>query len=73
MERAKHEMPGFRCGQRQADSLLIAQLPHQDNIGVFTQSAAQRIVKTMGIAMHFSLVNQTFITAMDKLNRVFDR
>ena len=72
MQCAKHQVAGFRCGQRQANSLQVTQLAHQYYIRVFTQGRAQGFAKAMGIPVHLPLVDQALLALVNKFDRVFN-
>jgi hypothetical protein len=61
MQGAKHEMPRFRGGQRQADGFQVAQLADEDVVGIFAQRRTQRLVEAMRVAMHFALVDEALL------------
>ncbi|CSC68864.1 Uncharacterised protein [Vibrio cholerae] len=65
-------MTGFCRSKRQANGFLVTQLTDEDHIWVFTQCRAQCIFKTVGITVHFALVDQTLIVAVHKFNRIFN-
>ena len=43
VQRAEHQVAGFRGGQRQADGLQVAHFADQDDVRVFAQRRAQRL------------------------------
>ena len=73
MQRAEHQVAGFRRAHRQAYGLQIAQLADENNVRVFTQRRTQRIVKRQRMRADFTLIDQAFLGLMHELNRVFHR
>jgi len=55
MKCAEHKVAGFRSAQSRADGLHVTHFAHQNDIGVFTKGAAQRIGEGMGVPAHLSL------------------
>ncbi|ENO74969.1 twitching motility protein PilT [Thauera sp. 63] len=72
VQRAEHEVAGFRRGQRQADGLQVAHFAHQDHVRVLAQGGAQRVVEGHGVAVHLALVDQAALGFMHEFDRVLD-
>ena len=72
MQRRKHQVAGFGRGQCQADGFDVSHLTHQDNIRILTQCGSQRLVKAMCIPVEFALINNAFLTPVNKLDGVFN-
>ena len=65
MKCAEHKVAGFRSAQSRADGLHVTHFAHQNDIGVFTKGAAQRIGEGMGVPAHLSLGNQSRRSQLD--------
>ena len=66
-------MAGFGRRQRQAYGFDITHFTHQDDIRIFTQGCPQCLVEAVCIAMDFTLINDAFLAAVNKLDWIFDR
>ncbi len=73
MKRAEHQVPGLGGLDRDADRLEVAQLADQDDVGVFAQRRAQRILERVGVRAHLALVDQAFLVRVHELDRILDR
>ena len=45
---------------------------HQNNVWIFTQRGSKGARKGLGVRVHFSLVDETLLVFVDKLNRIFN-
>ena len=68
VQRAEYQVTRFRGGQRQADGFQVPQLTDQDDVRVFTQRRAQRLVEAVGIAMHLTLVHEALLGFVHKFD-----
>ena len=72
VQRAEHEMAGFRRFDRDRDGLEIAQFADEDDVGIFTQRRPQRVLERVGVRPNFALVDQALLILMHELDRIFD-
>src|SRR5664279_1428925 len=73
MQRAEHQVAGFRGGQRQADRLEIAHFADQDRIRVLAQGRAQGVREAERMRTDLALVDQALLRFVHELDRIFDR
>ena len=71
MQGGQDQVACFGSSQCQTDGGAVAQLAHQQHIGVFTQAGTQARLKVRRVAPHFALVDQALLRCVDELDRVF--
>ena len=69
---AKHQMAGHGRLHSQGNGLEIPHLTNHDDIRILTQSPAQGRGKALGVGADLPVVDDTFLTLMDKLDGIFD-
>ena len=72
MEGPEHEMPGLRGLDRDRDGLEVAQLAHEDDIGVFAERCAKRRFERSRVIADLPLIDETFLIPVHELDRVLD-
>ena len=73
VKRAEHEMSRFRRGDGERDRLQIAHFADHDDIGIFTQRAAQRRAERARVRVHFALRDVATFRLEDVFDRIFQR
>jgi hypothetical protein len=73
VQRAEHEVAGFRGFDCDLDRLEVAHFTDQHDVGVFAQSRAQRPLEALGVAVHFALVDEALFRFVHELDRILDR
>ena len=68
----EHEMTGFGSDDGRPDGVQIADLAHQDHVGILAQRCDQGFVKTRRIGAHLPLIDQRGLGLMDVLDGVLD-
>src|SRR5208282_301841 len=72
VQSAEGEVAGFGDTQRRLDGFQVAHFADQHHVRVFTKSGAQGIGKTLGVRMHFALIDQAVLVHVHELDRVLD-
>jgi len=72
VQRAEHQVPGFRRCHGQADGFQIAHFAHQDGVRVFAQRRTQSGGERERHRTDFALVHQAFLGLVHELDRVLD-
>ena len=67
------EKTGFGGVQRGANGFQVAHFANQDGVRVLAKTGAQGGGEGGSIHFHFALVHESFLVAMQKFNRVFNR
>ena len=73
MQRAEHEVAGFRRGDRQRDGFEVAHFSHHDDVGIFAQCAAQGRAEGFGVGVDFALGHVAALRLDDVFDRIFER
>src|SRR5258707_381924 len=68
----ENQVAGFGGEQRGGNGFEVAHFADQDDVGILTQSGAQRGGKVRGVDFDFALVDEAALVAMQKLDGVFD-
>ncbi len=69
---AEHQVTGFGRGHGKSDGLEVPHLAHQNDVRVFTQGRTQGGAETLGIAVHFPLVDQTALVLVHEFDGILD-
>ena len=69
---AEHEVTGFRCGDGRLESLEVAHLTDQDNIGVLAHHGLECCGEVFGVNGDFALVDDGLFVLMYEFDRVFN-
>ncbi len=73
VQRREHEVTRLRRLESGVQGVEIADLAHEQNVGILPQHAAQRLAEAIGVGSNFALVDATFDISMEKFDRIFDR
>ena len=73
VQRAEHEMAGFRGGHRHRDRLRVAQLAHEDDVGIFAHRRAHAFGERRDVRPELALDDLRELAAVDELDRIFER
>ncbi len=65
-------MAGFGGEQRGGNGFEVAHFADQDDVGILTQSGAQRGGKVRGVNFDFALVDEAALVTVQKLDGVLD-
>ena len=65
-------MPGFRCGERGLDRLVVAHLTDTNNVGILPQSMDERMVKGTHIGQHLLLHHDGPTVFMNSFDGIFN-
>jgi hypothetical protein len=73
VQRAEHEVTGFRRAQGDAHGFAIAHFADQNDLGSLAQRGAQTGSKTTEVRAEFALVERGLHVRMHIFDRVFQR
>ena len=72
VQRAEHQVAGFRGGQRRGNSLQVAHLSDQYDVGVLPEDVFQRAGERERVAPQLALVDDRLLMMVDVLYGVLD-
>ena len=73
MQRGEHEVTGLGERQRDRDRVEVAHFTEEDDVGVFTQGAAQTVGEALHVGADLALVDHRHLVGVQVLDRVLDR
>ena len=73
VKRREDEVAGFGREQRRLDGLEVAHFADEDDVGILTQRAAERMRKRARVDRHLALIDDRAVVAVQELDRIFDR
>ena len=73
VQRAEDEVAGVGGLQGQGDGLEVAQLAHEDDVGVLAQGGLERAAEARGVTAHLALVHQRLVGHVHELDWVLQR
>ncbi len=73
VQRAQHQVAGFRGGHRHGDGFGVAQFADQDHVGIFAHGGAHAFGERRNVRAELALDDLRLLAAMDELDRVFER
>ena len=73
VQRAEDDVARLGCRDRSLDCLQIAQLAHEDHVGILPQGTPEGFGKAGNVAANLALIDRAFLRLVIKLNRIFDR
>ena len=73
VQRREHEVAGVRRLERGVERFEIANLTDEDDVGILTQHAAQRLREARRVGADLALVDVRVDVAMQELDRILDR
>jgi hypothetical protein len=73
VQSGEHEVARLGRGQRGLDRLVVAHLADEDDVGILAERAAERLGERLGVDLDLALVDDRFLVAVEKLDRVLDR
>ena len=72
VQRTERQVAGFCDAQRRLDGFQIAHFADQHHIRIFTKSGAQRVGKTLGIGVQFTLVDHAILVHVHEFDRILN-
>ena len=73
VQRREDQVAGLGREQRGFDRFVVAHFADQDDVGVLTERAAQRVREGAGVDVDLALVDDRVVVPMQVLDRVLDR
>ena len=73
VQRAEHDVAGFGGADGGFDRGQVAQLTHQDHVGILPQGTAQRLGEAGHVDADLALVDRRLLVGVIELDRVLDR
>ena len=73
MQRAKHHVAGFGGRDRRLHRLQVAELAHEDHVGILPQGPTECLGEARHVAADLPLVDRALLRAVVKLDRILDR
>ena len=70
---AEHQVARLRGGEGRLDGLVVAHLTHEDHVRVLPEGAAQGAGEALGVHLHFPLVHQALLVAVEELDGILHR
>ncbi len=68
----EHQVPGLGGRQGRLDGFVVAHLADQDHVRILAQGRFQGGLEALGVGADLALVDDAFLVAMQKLDRVLD-
>ena len=72
VQRGEHEVTGLGQGQRDGDRVEVAHFAEEDDVGVFTQGAAQAVEEVVHVGADLALVDHRDLVVVQVFDRVLD-
>ena len=73
VQRSEYEMSRGRRRQCQFDGFEVAHFTDENDVGIFTQRAAQRRGKRFRVQADFAMIDQAALALVHEFDRIFDR